>query len=98
MNQKINENLIPEVIDDLGKYWNQPDREDIEIQDNKAIMPQDTYDQLYNYETTNPTSLYAGKMWRRGNILCFCVDFNKPEYVIIVKKEIIIQDIRKRNE
>lgn len=44
--------------------WCQPKREDILVDNQFAIMSQETFDQLMEYSTTNPIGIYDGKMWK----------------------------------
>ena len=56
--------MIPETIHPLGKYWNQPNREDIAIDDIHALMSKDSFNRLHTYLTSIPTGVYEGKMWK----------------------------------
>lgn len=59
--------VIPEMIDPLGKHWDQPDRQYIFIRDGKAhVCPQD-FQKLASYDRSLPSSVYPGKMWKRTN-------------------------------
>lgn len=60
---------IPPITDPLGKYWNQPDRHQILVDDTHAVMTRSTLKQLPNYSLTNPTGCYLGKMWRKEHIV-----------------------------
>lgn len=64
------ENLeaIPAMTDPLGKYWDQPNRSEIEIGE-RAEMSQTAFDKLKEYSHSQPTGVYIGKMWkmRRGD-------------------------------
>lgn len=75
----------------MGKYWDQPNKDNITITDTTAIMSQSDFDQLLNYRTTNPTGAYLGKMWRRGNILVW-MDRQDEEFIYHEKREIIIKE------
>lgn len=55
---------IPEMTNPLGRYWDQPDRSKIIIDDKYAIMTEQTMNELKEYSTTNPSGVYEGKMWR----------------------------------
>ena len=57
-------NVIPTMTHPLSKYWDQPDKSDILIDDNNALMTHKTMKKLYNYSTSVPTGVYEGKMWR----------------------------------
>jgi len=47
-----------------GKYWEQPDTKDIVLDDKYALMANDTLEKLKNYSRSQPSGVYAGKMWR----------------------------------
>ena len=57
--------MIPAMTDTMGKYWNQPKRELIEIDATHALMPKWVFEELREYSSTIPTGVYPGKMWRR---------------------------------
>jgi hypothetical protein len=48
----------------LGKYWEQPNREDILVDDTHAVMTRNAFNHLKEYSVTNPTGAYEGKMWK----------------------------------
>ncbi len=90
----VKDSVIPNMIHPLGKYWNQPNREDIAIDDIHALMSKDSFNRLHTYLTSTPTGVYEGKMWRtRINAIWFliwfgiCEDLDKCE---INGREIII--------
>jgi hypothetical protein len=57
-------NTIPPITDPLGEYWDQPNRDDILIDDEWALMTQDTLGRLMEYSMSYPTGVYDGKMWK----------------------------------
>ncbi len=57
-------NAIPPITDPMGKYWRQPDRHAILLDDTHAIMPQHVFDSLSEYNCSMPTGVYPGKMWK----------------------------------
>lgn len=59
-----NPNVIPPMTDPLGKYWDQPEREEILIDADVALMERSTFDKLHDYTRSHPTGCYPGKMWR----------------------------------
>ncbi|MES2218392.1 MAG: hypothetical protein V4501_08265 [Pseudomonadota bacterium] len=61
----IDENVIPPMIDPLGKYWRQPDSSLIGVDEANALMDETTFRGLLNYSTSIPSGVYPGKMWRR---------------------------------
>jgi hypothetical protein len=59
--------VIPEMTDPLGKHWAQPDRQMIFIRDGKAHMCAEDFRTLKQYDTSFPSGVYPGKMWKRIN-------------------------------
>ena len=55
---------IPDMTDPLGKYWEQPNREDIAVDHSHAVMSMETFKKLKDYSRSQPTGTYPGKMWR----------------------------------
>lgn len=55
---------IPTMTDPLGKYWQQPDPSEIEIDDDNAVMEKGAFDKLLEYSTSTPSGVYIGKMWK----------------------------------
>ncbi len=60
---------IPQITSPLGDYWKQPNPCNILIDENYAVMSEDTYKQLSVYNSSYPSGSYVGKMWRRFNEL-----------------------------
>jgi hypothetical protein len=56
--------IIPPITDPLGRYWEQPDLNDIEIITDFALMTEDTLQKLHTYSTTLPSGTYDGKVWK----------------------------------
>jgi len=56
---------IPPITDPLGRYWRQPDREHIAVDEKFARMSRATFDLLPEYSCSKPTGVYEGKMWKR---------------------------------
>ena len=85
------ESPIPVMDDPLGRYWEQPSRDDILVDDVYALMSKESFDKLHNYECSHPTGAYPGKMWRRDNILFWWVTSSKDSmYCVGLSREIII--------
>lgn len=57
--------IIPPMIDPLGKHWKQPLPQFIFIRDGKAHMDAADFRKLSEYNTSIPTGVYPGKMWKR---------------------------------
>ncbi len=58
---------IPPITDPMGKYWQQPDRSRIVIDDTHALMDLKTFEELAEYSCSQPSGVYEGKMWKRHN-------------------------------
>lgn len=58
------EHPTPPITDPMGKYWEQPSRFDIEIDDKHAVMSLATFKKLHEYSCSVPSGVYPGKMWR----------------------------------
>lgn len=56
--------VIPDMTDPLGKYWEQPSKDAIAVDDKHAVMDQATFIKLKDYTHSRPTGTYPGKMWR----------------------------------
>jgi hypothetical protein len=48
----------------LGRYWLQPNVQNIEIDDTHALMSKSDFDELKDYSCSCPSGVYAGKMWK----------------------------------
>lgn len=76
----LTKNLIPVMTHPLSKAWDQPDTNDILVDDNYALMDQHVFNSLSEYSATIPSGVYAGKMWKRdtgktiGWWLCWYID------------------------
>lgn len=62
----IDENVIPPITDPMGKYWEQPDPSKILVDDKHALMDEATFLKIHDYSYSQPSGVYAGKMWRCG--------------------------------
>lgn len=83
--------MIPLMTDTLGKYWKQPDRDDILVDEHSAVMTKESFAKLHNYEGSIPTGTYAGKMWRRYNYLRWYEDDpSDPNSMLIRSRKILI--------
>lgn len=56
--------IIPEMTNELGNYWDQPNRNDIEIDEEIALMSVESLNKLKEYNTSIPSGVYEGKMWK----------------------------------
>jgi hypothetical protein len=62
--QEMGAAQIPPMTHELGAYWEQPDPKDIRLEDGLAFMEKATFRKLAQYDTTLPTGVYVGKMWK----------------------------------
>jgi hypothetical protein len=99
---------IPPITDPLGRSWEQPGRECIEVDEKFALMSRAVFDLLPEYSCSNPTGAYEGKMWKRHDgsfdreflarggkptwLLCWYGVSDKPGYVSNNFREIILAD------
>lgn len=56
--------VIPAMTDPLGRYWTQPGRNEIAVDDTHAVMSRRSFDLLSEYSRSKPTGVYPGKMWK----------------------------------
>ena len=86
--------LIPEITNPLGRYWTQPDRKNILIDENVAIMDKISFDTLYEYSTSEPSGLYVGKMWKSKYNDYWCLRWVEPDpdpgYLKILTRKIVL--------
>ena len=68
--------IIPEITHSYGKYWHQPDTSEILIDQHHAIMTEETYNKLEEYNMSFPTGAYNGKMWKSTGHLCWYYELN----------------------
>lgn len=87
---KAIKNTIPPITDPLGRSWEQPNTSEILIDDTHAVMTEKSFNRLHNYETTYPSGVYPGKMWRCGNLLRWFDYHEDPNYCSNHQREIII--------
>ena len=62
---------IPPMTHELSRHWRQPNRDEILIDDTHAVMSAATWEKLARYDTSTPSGVYEGKMWRRRGMLCW---------------------------
>ncbi len=95
-------NTIPPMTNPLGGHWDQPSTANILIDDTHAMMSSLDFDKLAEYNTTFPSGVYDGKMWKRINLadngvdkvswLCWFGPSDKPDQCSINSREILICD------
>lgn len=59
--------MIPEMTDAYGKHWKQPDRQMIFFRDGQAHVSAEDNKLLSSYDSSMPSGVYPGKMWKRTN-------------------------------
>lgn len=89
------EQIIPPITDPHGKYWNQPHRRYIEMDDTHALMSEQTFKELCDYSGSLPTGAYEGKMWRskirdRWFLCWYDIDADDNRYLIVKSREILV--------
>lgn len=85
---------IPTIVHPLGGGWCQPSRVEILIDDSIALMTRDTRDQLHHYEHSLPTAVYAGKMWRCREWLCWFGEGEEGMCTVHHRRIIIVENGR----
>lgn len=87
--------IIPPMVHELGKYWDQPSLDNILLTDKEAKMSKEDFDKLPTYSMSNPSGAYEGKMWKgefnKEWYLCWWGVSNKPESVSGNKRKIICE-------
>ena len=61
---KLIEQHVPPITHPHGAYWRQPPREQILIDNEFAVMTEAAFEQLAEYSRSEPSGVYAGKMWK----------------------------------
>ncbi len=77
---------IPPITDPMGKYWKQPDRREILIDESHAVMTRGSFDQLQEYSASFPSGVYEGKMWKRhdgAHDYAFLARGGKPVWYLV---------------
>lgn len=55
---------IPKASDRMNPLWNQPNRNEILLDEEVAMMSEKAFQELKEYSCTDPTGVYSGKMWK----------------------------------
>jgi hypothetical protein len=89
-----NQSIIPPITDPMGKHWNQP--KNVKIMFSSAWIDRSSFEQLMTYQTSLPSGVYEGKMWKRIEgedwMLCWYEDSKtKKGYCDIKKLKIRIE-------
>lgn len=69
MIQDLNSRVIPIMTNPLGKSWRQPSLAKLIFREDYVLMDKESFDILHNYETSYPSGVYEGKIWRSGGTL-----------------------------
>lgn len=90
----MDENVIPVITHPLGKAWDQPDKDNVLVDNKNALMSKKSFNELLEYSCSQPSGVYEGKMWKsqyNGTWYLKWFDFHSnPEYVSTKSREIII--------
>lgn len=64
---------LPYMVDPLGRHWRQPKglRNRVRIYETHATILAQDWRALPVYDSSYPSGVYAGKVWRRGPYLCW---------------------------
>ena len=94
--------IIPDIVHPLGKYWEQPNRDNILIDDKHALMSKHSLDGLHEYSMSIPTGVYTGKMWKSKVLgkwlLRWFGNENDKGLLPILSREILIREETPMNE
>lgn len=60
--------VIPEMTHPLSKHWDQPDWRCFVFRDDKVYLTRPAWDALSAYDTSYPSGVYEGKMWRASGV------------------------------
>ena len=88
--------MIPDMIHPLGKHWQQPNRDNILIDDTYALMNNRSLGELYEYSMSIPTGVYEGKMWKarsknRWFLRWYGVENEEGLLPILIREIIIVE-------
>ena len=94
----MSENTIPDMVHPLSKHWDQPNRDNILIDNTKALMSGRSLGELHLYSTSIPTGVYEGKMWKskfqnKWYLRWFEVE-DEEKMLPILSREIIIAEAK----
>jgi hypothetical protein len=90
---------IPPITHPLGRYWDQPPRSEILVDDSIALMSRATFGKLMRYDTSFPSGVYEGKMWARSRpwqddrlYLCWYAENPDPAKCSVISREVHFVD------
>ncbi len=67
----IDKNNIPPLPLLMPEQWVQPSVEDLIVDNEYTVMTQQSFNLLQHYQHSIPAKIYVGKMWRKGDLLCW---------------------------
>lgn len=73
---------IPKMTHELSTAWEQPAHSEIKFtSDGYSVVTKEGLEQLKQYDTSLPSGVYAGKMWKRaeGNSMYLCWYQDSPD-------------------
>lgn len=64
---------IPKMTEPLGRYWDQPKglRDRVQLHPTYAVILKRDWEALPVYDISMPSGVYAGKVWRCKDCLCW---------------------------
>ena len=93
----MRKNIIPDMVDPLGKHWRQP--KDIQfalMDDTHVLLTPAQWFGLSHYDRSMPSGTYAGKCWgwngpqgERG-LFWYGDDSHDEQFMVIHRREVII--------
>lgn len=93
----MSDTKIPAITHPLGRYWEQPDVDQVTIDSGHAMMTTTTMNQIADYTGSEPSGMYVGKMWRRlelGRWFLYWFDHSSKgeQYISLRRREILLVD------
>jgi hypothetical protein len=93
-------NPIPPITDPQGKSWQQPpaDLMDFDTVPGHVIISHAAFKALARYDTTMPSGVYPGKMWKRDEggvdlLVWFGIVPGKPDVCSIEHRIIMLKEL-----
>jgi hypothetical protein len=84
-------NVIPVITHESGRYWEQPDRSSLLVDDTHALMDKAAFEKLHDYSTSFPSGVYDGKMWKRWDPIYKAMwdgeGMHRKRYLVLTKEE-----------
>ena len=86
---------IPAMTHPLSRYWDQPARDRVLVDDEHAVIARADFEKLAEYSTTYPDGKYVGKMWRRRSgpddwLLCWYGEADEPDMLTINFRKLLV--------